>query len=477
MAGRRVPQCSGGLTTALCCLIALICVSAGCSAGRYADPLAVMQDRSRSSVHRLAAAKQAQQQISSEASQRRFAVLLRDLAWAENQPVELRCFALDWLADQYPHEFERELRERVARIEQWQVLEHLFERAAKAGDPAFTIAAIRSYARPSQVYADADRPEYTLIAGLHPGRDVPEVVFEYFIGSIGDATLTEQLEAWTLLNRLVEPGPLRGWLASAPVLTPVVRDLQAALGVLDVLPTTGPSVAWLMYLQSQAQALWQQAAGKVHALSAQQHEGIALRHLAVLAHASEDRFALDRQQLLAQLKHKLADGTHVTREDRIWPNWTESLAASETQLTWADLLTINTLLDYIRTPNARQRFFEQAEVDMADLYSEHGGVIAFTDNEGLAVRSFLPSLRLHDRKFVASPELIEQMYTGLAHYHFHAQAYNNAAFAAPGKGDLAFADRFGAGAVVLTFIDRDTLNVDYYQPAGVVIDLGVIRRP
>ena len=38
------------------------------------------------------------------------------------------------------------------------------------------------------------------------------------------------------------------------------------------------------------------------------------------------------------------------------------------------------------------------------------------------------------------------------------------------------ADRLRPTAVVFTFIDRDTLGVDYYQPQGVVVDLGTIRR-
>ena len=83
----------------------------------------------------------------------------------------------------------------------------------------------------------------------------------------------------------------------------------------------------------------------------------------------------------------------------------------------------------------------------------------------------------NDQAFYAPPELITAMYTALAHYHFHANRHDNAAFAGPGGGDLAFADRFGAACVVFTFIDRDTLNVDYHHEGGVVIDLGCISRP
>ena len=72
--------------------------------------------------------------------------------------------------------------------------------------------------------------------------------------------------------------------------------------------------------------------------------------------------------------------------------------------------------------------------------------------------------------------LIQRMYTGLAHYHFHAHQLSNADYAGPGPGDLGFVDRLRTSAVVFTFLDRDTLGVDYYHSGGVIVDLGVIRR-
>jgi hypothetical protein len=64
----------------------------------------------------------------------------------------------------------------------------------------------------------------------------------------------------------------------------------------------------------------------------------------------------------------------------------------------------------------------------------------------------------------------------LAHYHFHAQEYKNSEFAGPGKGDIDTADRLDFNFLVFTFIDEKTLNVDFYQPGGVVVDLGTIKR-
>jgi hypothetical protein len=85
-------------------------------------------------------------------------------------------------------------------------------------------------------------------------------------------------------------------------------------------------------------------------------------------------------------------------------------------------------------------------------------------------------MRVHDLKFIPSQKMVEDLYTSLAHYHFHAQDFKNSSYAGPGLGDLDFADRMEATCVVFTFIDRDRLNVDYYQPGRVVIDIGTLRR-
>jgi hypothetical protein len=79
---------------------------------------------------------------------------------------------------------------------------------------------------------------------------------------------------------------------------------------------------------------------------------------------------------------------------------------------------------------------------------------------------------------VPPKELVTDGYTALAHYHFHAQSYGNAKFAGPGIGDMeriARTQQFNG--LVLTFIDKNRLNVDLYFRPDVVIDLGTVVRP
>jgi hypothetical protein len=130
----------------------------------------------------------------------------------------------------------------------------------------------------------------------------------------------------------------------------------------------------------------------------------------------------------------------------------------------------------VQLPDVVQAFFTQADDDLLDPTTEHGGVL-LAKNHVIEAHAFDPSYRKQNYKFIPPQAMIDALYTGLAHYHFHAQAEHNRDFAGPGLGDIRLAASLEMNAIVLTFIDDDTLNVDYYQPNGAVVDIGVIRRP
>ena len=61
--------------------------------------------------------------------------------------------------------------------------------------------------------------------------------------------------------------------------------------------------------------------------------------------------------------------------------------------------------------------------------------------------------------------------------HFHAQRHRNGNHAGPGLGDLNYAQNTRTNNLVFTFVDKDTMNVDYYRHGKVIVDLGTIKRP
>jgi len=84
--------------------------------------------------------------------------------------------------------------------------------------------------------------------------------------------------------------------------------------------------------------------------------------------------------------------------------------------------------------------------------------------------------RANDKRYESPQTLMDALYTSLFHVHFHAQEYDNRRYAGPHMGDFQFADGTRANCVVLTFVNADHLNVDFYRYDRVVVDLGTIER-
>ena len=404
---------------------------------------------------------------------------LERIVLSDRQPDRLRQHAIDRLIGHDPAAFRTLLDRRFLEIDRWPVILHIFDLARQQKWDDFTPMIVRSYARPSARYGDADRPERAVLLDLYSGRNVEDLLLEMFAG-LGSATfdIDSRVAAWTVLNRLVPPSDVRARLASVPPVTPLVVDLQAAAAVVDVVPADREAVRWLMTLRGAEDGQWwMDVAGVVAGLTPPQRRGLELRHLPVLAEASADALRVSRTALVRQIRARLGRSQHaVRREYGAVPGPTsEAFADHEADLVWGDLLVIRYLLQAMGDRRVVTKWFVQADADLLDTRSEHGGVLQFRRDQFIAV-PFPPAYRVHDRKFYSSESLIQAMYHGLAHYHFHVQQHRNAEFAGPGGGDLQFADRLRPSALVLTFIDRDTLNVDYYQPNGVAVDLGMIRR-
>lgn len=82
-----------------------------------------------------------------------------------------------------------------------------------------------------------------------------------------------------------------------------------------------------------------------------------------------------------------------------------------------------------------------------------------------------------DDRYLASSKLFKDGYTALYHFHNHAQKYRNERYAGPHLGDFEYADETGVNGLVFTFVDEETLNVDFYREDSFVVDLGTITRP
>lgn len=458
----------------LCAALSLYLSS--CAPSPVADPLSVMVDRSRDPAQRFTAAEQVGP-IRDAAEPQATAEAMHRILWSDAQPTELRLLAMDRLIEYDADAFWLTAEQKILLIDLWPVLGPLVDKAAERGNPSFTPALVRSYARESQIVPDAERPERDAILALKPGKTAAQAVWQTFVDDAEALSLATRVDAWTLTNRLAGEDEVRAWLMSVSSDDALILDLQSA-DWLGKLPTNREGVLRLMQLRAETnRAFWEEARGCAMTLTAEQKQGLELRHLRALRQASVQQLTLDRSQLLSRVMHRLPDQPSAVRTQagvmRQLPN--ESLGEHAEALCWADLLAIDLLLDAMSDPLLTRELFRQADADLADTTTEHGGVLDKVDGRFVA-EPFLPVIRAHDQKFYSSDALIQRMYTGLLHYHFHAQKYVNAEYAGPGAGDLAFVENLQASAVVFTFLDQNTLGVDYYQPGGIVIDLGVVRR-
>ncbi len=444
----------------------------------YDNPLAVMLDREKIATNRIAAAEQARAASPDDPQRIRN---LNKLVWDRGHPFALRKVAIDHLIEHDEAEFRTNLARRIVLINNWETLEYLLGLGVERRWPNFDAVAVRSYARLSRTMPDAERPERAALLKLHPDRELQDIVFDVFARQDEAIDVRQQVAAWELLNRISDSETLIAHLNAAPDTNPMVVDLKAAARDLHALPRTREGVLRLSYIRDPRRAdFWAKAKARVAQLGDAQKVGLELRHMPALIALGDDVLAMSRAALVSDLHVRLSAAEHHLKGpsyDGGASDHPQLLRLSLDRLVWADLATVHLLTGLLNDRDAVAALFQHADQDHEDRTTEFGGVLGYdTDRRKFTVTPYTPLMRRHDLTFIPSQQMIEHVYTSVAHYHFHAREYKHSEWAGPGQGDLRMADRIEVTAIVLTFIDRDRLNLDYYQPGKVVVDVGTMRR-
>lgn len=346
-------------------------------------------------------------------------------------------------------------------------------------------ALVRRWARPDTRVSDKDRPERAALLSVFPDRPVEDTVFAVFADPAGDERTRQ--DAWTLLRRIDPGGRTRDLLANAdaPSADPLVVTLRRAASELRCVPDSSEQLAWLRRLASSENAgVWSDSVAAVGALGEAQSRGLALRHLGCLRWAAVSRaswLTASREDLLAQVAAALQGRPRHWRKSESVSGGAgnaESLHKWGDSLAWGDALCILVALEAMNDRELCASLFSQADQDKRDTSTELGGVIRTGGRDTLSATLFppRPTQRFGDRQFVPSEDMVRAGDTALFHYHFHATTWTNSDYAGPSQGDFDSAAVLGRASLVLTAITDRVLNVDYYQPGGAVIDLGVIYR-
>jgi hypothetical protein len=291
--------------------------------------------------------------------------------------------------------------------------------------------------------------------------------------------------AWTLLIQLGERERLAALLASGEFPTDdlMLQDLRVAAVELGVIPVNHEEVIWLRRLRQPEMAeFWSAAVAAVSALPPARRADFELRDLSILIAASRHEPGLierSRDDLYEEVESHLRSRSRFDPSSGYDSNSSmppERLADHRDNLTWGDLAAMLMALRALDVPQVIDHLFDYAERDRLDESTEYGGVIHLDDRQRFEVLEFPPRVRYGDWKFEASQEMFDAGYAALFHFHFHCQRYNNARFAGPGAGDIAYAENARVNCLVLTYVREGTMNVDFYRHGRVIVDLGDIER-
>lgn len=426
---------------------------------------------------------------------------LKDQMWSHETPAEVRVAIIDTFAsDTDPAglaDTRNELRGMLPVEPDREVVSAICRKVVAGQWTEFGPALVRSYSREVEKVPDDKRAERIAIQSIAPNSTPERVAFDVFLHPPEDPAdspvkLRERTRqsAWDLLARLDPTGvKRREWLDGASAEEPVVRDMRRLLTELRVVPISGGEITWMTSLlnpNNTAAAAWlARTTPVISSLRPEQAEGLRMRHLDPIRWAATNRSAwmtAGRGELLAELESRLKDREFRDRGEtssfkRPVPS---RLRDWSRQLSWADVLTILVVDDAIHSPAAESAIFTQVDADQRDDTTEYGGIITLRDDPASFARlvMYMPrgSERAGDRRFFAPQELIDASELALAQYHFHVQTWRNSDFAGPSVEDLQFAMRYGRTCLVLSGVAEGRLNVDLYQPDGVVIDLGMIER-
>ena len=409
---------------------------------------------------------------------------LHQVIWRSGYALRVREEALERLERHDLEGLKRTIRQRLPRLATWPWLRRLCEIIADRGWVELTPALVSSWARATAVVRqETERPEYQALARLHGEARVADVVFEVFLESRKVHQQGLRTRCWELLHRIGQRDRLVDLLGDAPVAPgdAMLGDLRAGAVDFGIVPYRREEILWLRRLREpQWAGFWSQAKLAVMALGPSRRGGLQMRDLPIVVSAwrhDPELMSLTCDELYQRVATYLrGQRHHAHRSSYDTSRGASRLRESRDRLTWGDLAAMAIAVRALAVPEVIDHLFDYAERDRLDESTEYGGVLRLDGQGRFEIVEFPPRIREHDHKFIASQDMFDAGYTSLFHFHFHVQQTRNNRYAGPALGDMTYAEATRANCLVLTYVGRRTLNVDFYRHGSVVVDLGEIER-
>jgi len=413
--------------------------------------------------------------------------LLQRLLWAPGYTNEARLEAVYRLWAQDPEGTIRVIRQQLPRLNNWSWLTELCQWIAEEEVLELNEALISSWASPSPIVVSEDeRPEYIALVAMNGEDAVIDVVFESLLQSNKTWKQGYRSRCWELLHRLSERELLIELLHSDLVQEDdlFLHDLRKAMNDFGVVPFRREEILWIRELaKPEYEDFWGEAMLALNELSVERRQDIEMRDIPIAVslrrHGKPGALTRSADEIINSVEKYTQKQKHYFEREGggNYQAGSEILRTHKEKLTWGDAIALEIALKALAVPQVRTHLFDYAKRDHDDITTEYGGVIALDEKGRFEVLEFEPKIRRHDRQFNAPQEMFDAAYTALFHFHFHAQKYRNGDHAGPGMGDKNYATNTRANCLVFSYINENTMNVDYYRHSGVVVDLGTISIP
>ena len=334
---------------------------------------------------------------------------------------------------------------------------------------------------------EAQRPEYMALQTMAGQQYLDALVWNQLVSHDKPSEEGFRNRCWAVLHRLGARSMLVREVQTVNPDTesnPMLKDLHEAAVAFGTVPWNREEILWLRKLREPGRkAFWAQAATACAAMDQTRRAHLRIRDLPVAVAARRHRPDLagaDVDAMLVNVRLQLKGQRHYREQNAYYRDGAfvqDRLDDHASELTWGDAAAITLAMDALQVPQIVKHLFDYADRDSTDTTTEYGGVLSLDAEGRYELLEFPPRVRHHDLRFNAPQEMFDAAYTGLFHFHFHATSHRNRAHAGPGLGDLKYADETRANCLVMSFVDEDTLNVDWYRHDGVVVDLGCVQRP
>ena len=201
-----------------------------------------------------------------------------------------------------------------------------------------------------------------------------------------------------------------------------------------------------------------------------------IRDLYLLRHLSADPMRtarLSRVQLRLEVANAFGvRGVGAEARPRIRRGRVVSLKAQMETLTVADLWNLLLLDGMFARKSTRQRFRIAADADRADRQTQWGGLVFYGSGQPQA-QLYPPADRRGDDSYVPSGRMLLAARNALCFFIGHfSRRLPRGEEAGPTERELALAKAKNLYGVAVTSLSAGRLNVAYFNPDGVVVDMG-----